>query len=79
MKLSSSDVSSLTFVFQVQHLFFEYRIRFSSSTFVLFTFDARFFKADIRFIEDRHSFFKFNIRFIEVQVQHSFYSSVTIT
>ena len=26
----SKFVSSLTFVFQVQHLFFEYRIRFSS-------------------------------------------------
>ena len=38
-----------------------------------------FFKADIRFIEDQHFFFKFNIRFIVVQVEHSFYSSVTIT
>ena len=68
----SKFVSSLTFVFQVQHLFFEDRIRFSSLTLILFMFDVHSLR--LTFVS-----LKSDIRFIEVQVQRSFYSSVRLT
>ena len=69
----SKFASSLTFVFQVQLLFFEDCIRFSSLTLVLFMFDVHSLrltfvslKIDIRFLSSTFVLlkFKFNVRFI---------------
>ena len=65
----SKFASSLTFVFQVQLLFFEDCIRFSSLTLVLFMFDVHSLRLTFVSLKIDIRFFKFNIRVIEVQVQ----------